>query len=140
MRRVVPLDPGLINSSHVWLGLALAVFGSVYFIALLADGRGRELFPWVVGHFKPLWTDVAGLARGRVPAAGGAGLYSIIQGLLMVALLAAAWTGVAWWWSDGSRASLELRQWHQWAAQGFGVLLVLHAIAVVTHLLDFIRD
>lgn len=139
MRRLVPEDAGLINQLHIWLGAAMAGLGLVYFIAVLPTA-GRDLFPWIFGRFAPLGRDLAGLARARIPGPGGGGLFSILQGLLMLSLLAASWTGMAWWWSDGARVALAWREWHASAAQAFGVLLVLHMVAVATHVLDFLRD
>ncbi|MDT8438193.1 MAG: cytochrome b/b6 domain-containing protein [Wenzhouxiangellaceae bacterium] len=140
MRRLVPAEPGWINGLHLALGLVMAVLAAVYFLALMPNGRWRELYPWAAGRFGPLLRDLSGLLRARIPGAGGAGLYSVIQGLLVLALLAVAWTGVGWWASDGARIALAWREWHQLAAQVFGVLLVLHVVAVATHFLDFFGE
>jgi hypothetical protein len=64
----------------------------------------------------------------------------MIEGLLLLALLAAGATGALWFLSQGSEAAALLREQHILAARAFAVLLLLHLAGVALHLLDFVRD
>lgn len=139
MRRVIPDDPGFWNWNHLLLGLVLLPIALVYLAGNLVQGRWRDHLPWLIGNFSSLGRDLAGLLRARLPAAGGAGLYSVVQGLLLLALLATALTGLGWLLFEGSRAALAWRDWHAFSANLFGVLL-LHVLAASAHLLDLLRD
>jgi hypothetical protein len=140
LRRVIPDEPGFWNWNHMLLGLLLLPVALVYLSGNLVQGRWRDYFPWLVGNFAGPGRDLAGLLRGRLPAAGGAGLFSTLQGLLLLALLAAALTGLGWFLSEGSRAALAWRDWHALSANLFGGLFLLHVLAASVHLLDFLRD
>jgi len=122
-------------ASTQWLPLAL-----LFFSCSLVQGRWREHFPWLAGNFAGPGRDLAGLLRGHLPGAGGAGLFSALQGLLLLALLATALTGLGWLLVEGSRAALAWREWHALCANFFGALLLLHTLAASAHLLNFLRD
>lgn len=140
LRRIIPSEPGFWNWNHLAVGLLLLPIALVYFFANLTQGRWRDHFPWWVGNFSSLGRDLAGLLRGRLPAAGGDGLFAVIQGLLLLALLVTALTGLGWFLVEGSRAALAWRDWHALSANLFGVLLLVHVLAASAHLLDFMRD
>jgi cytochrome b561 len=63
----------------------------------------------------------------------------MIEGLLLVALLAAAVSGAAWVLNQGTDLAMAWRDYHVLAARTFTGLLVLHVLAVASHLLDFLR-
>lgn len=140
MRRVVPESASFWDYAHIGLGSALVAFSITYFAANLIDGRWRQHFPWAAGNLSEVRTDLACIARAKIPSAGGAGLFSLIQGLLLIFLLATALTGLGWGLADGSRAALAWREWHMIAANVFAWLLALHVVASALHLLDFLRD
>lgn len=83
---------------------------------------------------------MAGLLLGRIPAAEGGGLFGFIEGLLLLALVATAVTGAAWFLAQGSSEALAWRASHVFAARGLIGLLALHVVTVSLHLLDFVRD
>lgn len=140
MRRIVPDQATFVDLAHVAVGLTLAVIASTYFGTNVVGGRWRQHWPWLAGRLRPTVLDLAGLARGRVPSSGGDGLFAVIRGLLLLLFLAAACTGVAWLLADGSRIALAWREWHIVAADAFGWCLLLHALAGLSHFLEFIRD
>lgn len=140
MRRVVPQSPTFWDLAHIGLGLALAAIATTYFVSTMIDGGWRRHFPWLVGNLSEVKGDLRGIARLNVPSGGGAGLFSLLQGLLLVFLLAAAATGAGWLVADGSRAALAWREWHMVAANVFAWLLGVHVIASALHVLDFLRD
>jgi cytochrome b561 len=140
MRRIVPENPTFWDWTHIVVGLALVVIGIAYLATNFIDGRWREQFPWAAGNLSGVHSDLKAIGKLKVPSAGGAGLFSLIQGLLLVMLLATALTGFGWLVADGSRAALAWREWHMLVANVFAWLLVLHVAASALHLLDFLRD
>lgn len=140
MRRIVPEGAGFWDHAHIGIGVALALIAVGYTVSNLVDGGWRRHFPWAAGNLSEVASDLKALARLKVPSAGGAGLLSLIQGLLLALLLATAATGLGWLWADGSRAALAWREWHMLAANIFAWLLVAHVAASALHLLDFMRD
>lgn len=140
MYHALPDAPGFINLAHVVLGLAMLPLGLVYFTACAVGGRWRLYFPWAAGEFGELTGDVAGLARGQRPGSEAGGLFATIEGLLLLALLATAASGALWFVARGADAAVLWRAHHIIAARAFGVLLLVHVLAVSLHLIDLVRD
>jgi len=140
MRRVVPESPTFWDWAHIGFGLVLALFALGYLITNLLDGRWRQHFPWAAGNLSEVRIDLAGIAKRRRPATGGAGLFSLVQGLLLILLLASALSGIGWLLADGARSALAWREWHIVIADTFAWLLVAHVLGSALHLLDFLLD
>jgi len=140
MRRVVPDSAPFFDRAHIGLGLALTVLALTYLSSNIVGGRWRQCFPWVTGDLSELRRDLSGIAKRRIPAAGGAGLLAVIQGLLLLLLLAAAATGLGWLLADGARVALVWRDWHIVLADCFAWLLAVHVVASALHLVDFLLD
>jgi hypothetical protein len=139
MLRRVPSSAGLFDYAHVVLGLFAALLAVTYTIACTRDGGWRLYFPWLSGGLAFVGRDLSGLLRGAIPSAEGGGLYAMIEGLLLVALAVTAVTGAAWFALDGADAALAWRACHVLAARGLAGLIVLHILAVASHLLDLLR-
>ena len=140
MLRRLPSDPGWANLAHVWLGLAALPLAAAYLFDCVRGGGWHQNFPWLSPRQGALWSDLKGLFRGRLPAAEGGGLFGAIAGLTLLALLVAAVTGAAWYWTQGSSEALDWRERHIVAARCLIGLLVAHIVAASLHILDFIRD
>lgn len=136
----MPDEPGWANLSHVIVGFAVLAIGVAYTAAVAQGGRWREYFPWLGGDMGAIGRDLAGIFRGRLPTVEGGGLLPMIEGLLLVALLAAGVTGAAWFFMQGSETAVVLRDWHILAARACAVLVLLHFAGVALHLLDFVRE
>ena len=136
----MPDEPGWINLSHVAVGFAALLMGAVYTAACAQGGRWREYFPWLGGNLGAVGRDLAGIFRGRLPTVEGGGLFPMIEGLLLLALLVAGITGAAWFFAQGSDAAVAWRGHHIVAAHCFAALMLLHFIGVALHLLDFVRE
>jgi hypothetical protein len=106
----------------------------------MREERWRLYFPYAPAQIGNVGRDLAGLLRGRIPAAEGGGLFGLIEGLLLVTLIATAATGIGWLITQGSVEALAWRSHHVLAARAFVGLLVLHVLTVATHLLDLLRD
>ena len=135
----VPKSAGFFDYAHIVAGFLAMLLAVSYTITCVKDGGWRIYFPWASGNFGAVTRDVAGLLRGRIPAAEGGGLYAMIEGLLLVAFIVAAVSGAAWVLNQGTDLALAWRDHHILAARTFTGLLVLHVLAVATHLLDFVR-
>ena len=140
MLRRIPAGAGWLDYAHVAAGFASLLLGAAYAWACCRGGRWRLYFPLTATQFGNLGRDLRGLLRGQVPAAEGGGLFGAIEGLLLLALLATACTGAAWFFTQGSAEALAWRGHHISAAWAFAGLLALHVVTVSLHLLDFVRD
>jgi hypothetical protein len=98
MLRRIPDGAGFLDYSHVVLGFVALLLAFSYAVTCSLGGRWRLYFPFIAGGLGAVGRDLAGLLRGRIPAAEGGGLFALIEGLLLLALLAAAVTGAAWFW------------------------------------------
>jgi len=140
MRKGIPESAGFLDWAHVVLGLALVPLSLAYFATNTLKGRWRDYFPWLAGNFAEVKRDLAGIPKGRLPQPGGAGLFSLIEGLVLVLLVATALTGLGWFVLEGSRAAMAWRDWHIVAADALVVGMVVHAIAASLHLLEFLLE
>jgi hypothetical protein len=134
----LPDDAGWIDYAHIGLGLAALPLGALYFAACLQGGLWRSYYPWAAGDFGGLGRDLGGLLRARRPMSEAGGLFSTIEGLLLLALLAAASSGALWFAVQGSEAAVTLRALHIGAAQVFIALAAAHLLAVALHLVDLL--
>lgn len=135
----LPADAGWITRLHVWLGWATLLLGLLYLAVCARGARWRMYFPWAGGQMGAVRRDVAGIFLGEVPSVEGGGLFALIEGLLLVALIAAGLTGALWFITEGTSAAVGWRDWHIVAARVAVALLVLHVVSVSLHLLDFVR-
>jgi len=136
----LPEPAGLLNLSHIVLGLALLPVALLYFAACSVGGRWRLYFPWVAGEIAGVRSDITALFRGERPGVEGAGLFAVVEGLLLAALLSACLSGAAWFTLQDTDAALAARVVHQIAVRALGGLLVAHVLAVSLHLVDLVRD
>ncbi len=136
----IPDEPGFFDLGHIGVGLLGLVVGVVYLIACTLGGRWRLYFPWLAGQVGALGGDVAGIFRGQRPMSEGGGLFAVIEGLLLVALLAAGITGAVWLALAGTDAARAWHGYHVFAARAFAGALLLHLVGVSLHLIDLVRD
>lgn len=139
MLRRVPGGAGFFDYSHLVLGFVALALSITYPLACLRATGWRLYFPWLSGNMGAVGRDLAGLVRGTIPTAEGGGLFAMIEGLLLVALFVTAISGAAWFASRGGDAALAWRSVHIVSARGLAGLVVLHVLAVASHLLDFLR-
>ena len=140
MYQSMPEHPGWANLSHAMVGLAVLPLGLIYCAACTVGGRWRLYFPWAAGQFSGMSADLSGIFRGERPGSEGGGLFATVEGLLLVALLAASITGALWFFTQHTEAAAAWRAHHLIAARCCGGLLLAHLLAVSLHLLDLVRD
>jgi hypothetical protein len=117
MLRRIPSGAGFFDYAHVALGWVALVLGLVYAVALLGGGQWRQFVP------------------GKA-----AGITGVIEGLSLVAIVAAGATGAMWFLRQGSADAMAWRGWHIFAARILIGAGIAHLLAVASHLLDFVRD
>jgi hypothetical protein len=139
MLRKVPTEAGFWNYSHLVAGGTCLLVAVTYLAACARGGGWRLYFPWLAGQWSATSRDVRELVRGQIPAAEGGGLFGMIEGLALLALLAAALTGGAWFATQGSDAALEWRAFHIVAARIMVGLVVAHVVSVSLHLVELVR-
>ena len=140
MVRRIPHGAGPLDYAHVLLGLVTLLLALGYTLSCMRGGGWRLYFPWAAGDLAGVGRDLRELLRGRIPAAEGGGLFALLEGLLLLLLVATAATGAAWFGAQGSGAALAIRHYHALFARGLEVMIVLHVVTVSLHLLDFVRD
>ena len=134
MLRRIPAGAGWLDWTHVALGFAGLLVALLYARACTRRGGWRSYFPWLAGEARAAARDVGGLFRGRLPSAEPGGLYAVVEGLLLLALLVVAVTGTAWFVLQGSDAAVACRAVHVVAARVLLGLIVAHVLAVASHL------
>lgn len=140
MLRRIPAGASWLDYAHVVLGFMTLLLAVTYGWACTRQGRWRLYFPLTPRLIAGPARDLGGLFRGRIPAAESGGLFGLVEGLLLVALVLTAATGAAWFFTQGSGDALTWREFHIYAARSMISLLVLHVVTVSLHLLDFVRD
>jgi hypothetical protein len=140
MYRRIPRNAGFLDYSHIVLGVVALLLAVTFTLACTRRGRWRLYFPWLAGDLGQVARDLRRLFQREVPTAEGGGLFAFIEGLLLLALLATAVTGLAWLLVLGTAEAVSWRHYHILAARGMIALLVLHIVSVSLHLLDFIRE
>ena len=138
--RRIPAGAGWLDYAHVGLGLAALPLATAYAFACARGGGWRTYLPFLSGRMGVVARDLGQLLRGRIPSAEAGGLFALIEGLLLVALLAAAVTGAAWLAAAGGPAALDWRTWHLLAARISAGLVVLHVVTVSLHHVELLRD
>ncbi|MCK8044416.1 cytochrome b/b6 domain-containing protein [Shewanella sp. 1CM18E] len=138
--RSLRINASIWDTSHVYLGLVGAFFSITFLISNSLKGKWRQYFPWLVADFSQLKADLVGLTKGKIPIAGGRGLFSITEGIGMLLFVAVGVTGLLWFATQGTSAALMWRGYHIDAAHGFIGFIMLHAVFACLHLLDFIRN
>lgn len=134
--RRVPRDAGFFDYAHVTVGALASLLALAYVGSCLRGGRWRDYFPWLTGSVRSLVRDVTGLLRGQRPSAEGGGLFAIVEGLLLLALLFVAITGIGWWFAQGSSTAIEWRALHVVCARVMIGLIVAHVAAVASHVME----
>lgn len=131
-------QPGWGDWLHLMLGLL--VFFATAALALGGWQRRRWalwLPPFNAAGRRRLGEDLGRLARGRIPSSEAGGLFAFFEGLLLLAVMAAGASGLAWLLAQGGDTALVLGEWHRWCGITAGVLFALHFLAVALHLRDF---
>ena len=136
----IPPSPSFWVWAHLVLGLLALVLTLGFLLVIVLQGRLKQYFPWLLGRLGPLWSDLRGLVRLQVPSNEGPGLFSIIKGLLLLALLVTGVTGAMWLWTAGSQDAVAWRGWHIVSARVLVGMLVAHILATLLHLVDFMRQ
>ena len=125
---------------HVYLGLIAAALGILFLLRNSIQGKWHQYFAWLVGDWGQLIQDIKGLFKGKLPVAGGKGLFSTVEGIGMLLLVATGVTGALWFFYQGTPLAMTWRSYHQVCADVFIGFLVVHLVLVASHIIEFIRQ
>lgn len=125
---------------HVYLGLFCAFLGGLFLVRNTLQGKWHLYFGWLMGDWAQLKQDIVGITRGKLPVAGGKGLFSTVEGMGMLLLVATGLTGGVWFIYQDTAVAMEWRTYHQIFAQAFIAFLVIHIVLAATHIIEFIRQ
>lgn len=140
MGRSLRVSASIWDYLHVYLGLMTAVLSMSMLVTNCINGRWRQFFPWLQLDFSHLIKDFSGLLKGKIPVAGGRGLFSCIEGLGILLLVGVGVTGMIWFCLQGSSDALAWRSYHLLFAKCFMGFILIHVFCACLHLLDFIRN
>jgi hypothetical protein len=138
--RRIPRNAGWLDLSHVVLGVVTTLLALSFTLYCLRRAGWRVYFPWLSGELGLVGRELKGLFRGELPSADGGGLFALIEGLLLLTMLATGLSGVAWLLVQNTPEALAWRSYHILAARCTLAALVLHIIAVSLHLRDFMGE
>lgn len=125
---------------HVYLGLIAAALGILFLLRNSIQGKWHQYFAWLVGDWGQLIQDIKGLFKGKLPVAGGKGLFSTVEGIGMLLLVATGMTGALWFFYQGTSLAMTWRGYHQICADVFIGFLVVHLVLAASHIIEFIRQ
>ncbi|MCL1119132.1 cytochrome b/b6 domain-containing protein [Shewanella seohaensis] len=125
---------------HVYLGLIATALGILFLLRNSIQGKWHQYFAWLVGDWGQLIQDVKGLFKGKLPVAGGKGLFSTVEGIGMLLLVATGMTGALWFFYQGTPLAMTWRGYHQVCADVFIGFLVVHLVLAASHIIEFIRQ
>lgn len=134
--RQLSANAGFWSHFHVYGGLITACLALLFAIKVCLKGQWRQFFPWLLLDFNQVNTDLVGILTGKIPVAGGKGLFSVIEGIGVILLLLVAVSGVVWYLVDPSDA-LVWRSYHQVLGQCFIGFMIIHLLLALVHIKDF---
>ncbi|ACA85089.1 cytochrome b/b6 domain-containing protein [Shewanella woodyi] len=140
MGRSLRASASLWDMTHVYLGLFATLIACLFLISNSTGGKWRQYFPWLIGDAGQLLRDLKGLLKGKLPTSGGRGLFSWVEGIGMLLLVAVGITGTMWFIMQGSSDALVWRSYHILLAKGFIGFILVHILFACLHLLDFVRN
>ncbi|MBY6223613.1 cytochrome b/b6 domain-containing protein [Ferrimonas balearica] len=140
MANRIPPSASVWDWAHIVMGILTTVLGVWFLRHCCRHGQWRQYFPLLVGDVKPIFADITGLFKGRLPRAGGSGLLAFIEGLGLLLLVAVGITGIGWLLTQGSSDAFFWRKQHLFAASGLLGFVVVHALAGLISVVDLIRD
>ncbi|MFT5704776.1 MAG: hypothetical protein ACI8SK_000729 [Shewanella sp.] len=140
MGRSIRVNASLWDITHVYLGLLTTLLACLFMLANCMRGKWYQYFPWLLGDTTQLVNDCKGVFKGKIPASGGRGLFSWVEGLGMLLLVGVGLTGILWFVSQGTSDALVWRNYHIILAKGFIGFIFIHVLFACLHLLDFIRN
>lgn len=138
-RKLMP-SSSWVNVSHVYLGLVTAILSVLFLLLHSINGRWRQFFCWLDGDISQLKADLFGLFKGRLPVAGGKGLFTTIEGLGLLALVTTGITGSLWFFYQGTADAMFWRQVHINCAYAFIGYLCVHILCAISHIWTFIKN
>ncbi|MEZ8140591.1 hypothetical protein A1OO_13530 [Enterovibrio norvegicus FF-33] len=128
-----------IDKSHMYGGLGLLVVATLFFIIVLNRRSMADLYPWVSGDFKSIKEDIGSLFKWHLPEPRAGGLAATVEGLGLLALLLAVFTGTLWFgfFTFGSAIAPDFLSIHKTAVGAIEAYIYGHGLFALLHLLTW---
>ncbi|MBV7296432.1 hypothetical protein KU854_00840 [Enterovibrio sp. NIFS-20-8] len=130
-----------IDYTHMYGGLGLLMFATVFFVVVLSRRKVTDLYPWLSGNVGRIIEDIKVLLTFKLPEARPAGLAATIEGLGLLALLLAAVTGTLWMISflSNNTSDPDFLAIHKTAVGAIEAYVWGHGLFALFHLLTWWR-
>ncbi|WP_407333665.1 hypothetical protein [Enterovibrio sp. 27052020O] len=131
----------LIDDIHIYGGLILLLVSMVFFVLVINRRHFSDLYPWAYGQFDTIKQDIRALLKWKLPEAHPGGLAATVEGLGLLALLLALFTG-SWWFilfSKGSTLAPDFLSMHKTAVGAIEAYVYGHGLFALLHLLTWWR-
>lgn len=129
----------IIDKLHIYGGLGLFVLAVIFFSIILYRRKVADLYPWLSGNFRGLKADIGTLLSRKLPEPAPGGLAATIEGLGLLALLLAVFTGLLWYTaiSLGLSISADLLAIHKTCVGAIELYFYGHGTFAFLHLLTW---
>ena len=129
----------VIDKLHIYGGLGLLVLTVIFFSIVISRRKVADLYPWLSGNLTGLKADISTLLSRKLPEAAPGGLAATIEGLGLLALLLAVFTGLLWYSaiSLGLSISPDLLAIHKTSVGAIEVYFYGHGTFAFLHLLTW---
>ncbi|MEC4724375.1 hypothetical protein HWQ46_02280 [Shewanella sp. D64] len=129
----------VIDKLHIYGGLGLFILTIIFFSTLLNRRKVADLYPWLSGNLHGLKSDLHTLLSRRLPDPTPGGLAATIEGLGLLALLLAVFTGLLWYSSIslGLSISPDLLAIHKTCVGAIELYFYGHGTFAFLHLLTW---
>ena len=131
----------MISQVHMYSGLALLPISLIFMTVVIRRRTFADLYPWLYKDFAVIAEDIKTLFTFRLPKARPAGLSATIEGLGLLALLLAIFTGCLWY-ADAvtGHMSALLLEIHKSSVGLIETYFYAHGLFGLLHLIEWWRS
>lgn len=130
----------LMAKFHVYSGLFLIPITLVFLYRVIARRKITDLYPWLSGNFEQIKKDMAVIRTFRLPESHPSGLAATVEGLGLLALLLALFTGSIWYlFASNSGTSPLLLDIHKTSVGLIEAYFYAHGFMGILHFVQWWR-
>ncbi|MDD1793185.1 hypothetical protein L4D06_05745 [Enterovibrio makurazakiensis] len=131
----------LVDELHMYGGLGLMFVSLIFFIVVINRRHLSDLYPWAYGRFAAIQQDIRALVKWHLPEPQHGGLAATVEGLGLLALFLAIFTG-SWWFvlfAKGSTLAPDFLSIHKAAVGAIEAYIYGHGLFALLHLATWWR-
>jgi cytochrome b561 len=120
---------------HISGGILIAVL-SVFLIFAAFEKRGiRYYYPYLFNNFSVIKSDLLEILKFRLPNARSGSIAAVVQGLGLLALVIAWFSGCSWFvaWNFKSSYSNNIKEWHTFLVGLIEIYIYAHGLMGILH-------